>query len=377
MRARSGHRARLSALPQTAEQASPPTSIDATASLAKRALGSILTLIGGALIALAGAWLVFVGGPPVGSSSPTDSSGPLITARAIREPTPGYHTPSLTGKSVALYIAGESLTFTGYCIGPPAPSVEVRGTDERWLIRANGILVPAGDLARYSTQALPVPCPGQKTPQGPQVLAPNAQPTLHGTLIHATLAHASIVGLALYRPQTKSWEQVAKRIVSDGRLTVPIAARRHAAVILAACWANGVPALRPTPGNYVARVIGLPGTSGNLTGTAIAATPQGALKACGPLPKASGVKTPSIPRERNAKPAPPQLPPRSPSIQSRSARVTSGATFSPASAPAAPTSCSTCGNATTQTVPPAKHTQTGSAGLPETEGLVQAGGTAK
>ena len=376
MRARSDHRARSSGPPQTAEQGSPPRGIDAARSLAKRALRNVFALIGGSLTALGGAWFIFLGGPSIGSSSSTDSSGrqshTTITTRAISEPTLGYRTPSVAGRAIAHYIPGESLTFTGYCIGSPAPTVEVRGTDERWLIRPHGILVPAGDLARYSTQALPVPCPGQKTVQGPQLLAPNAQPTPHGALIHATLTHARIVGLALYRPQTKSWEQVAKRIVFDGRLDVPISAPRHAAVILAACWASGVPALRPTPGDYVARVIGLPGTSGDLTGTANAATPQGALNACGPLPRA-----PLISPERNAKSAPHQPPARSPSTESRSAGVTAGATFSPASAAAAPKSCSDCGKRTTQPVSPAKQTYTGSAGLPETEGMVQGGGTAK
>lgn len=293
----------------------PPTST-AVASLAKRAWGKILALIGGALIVLVGAWLIYYGGPPGSSSSSPDRSASTrtgeqpytttISVRAISEPTPGYSSPSLGGHIVARYNAGESLAFMGYCIGPPAPSVEAGNTDERWLIRPHGILVPAGDLARYSTQAPPVPCPGQTTFQEPQVLTLNAPSTLDAALVHATLSHASIVGLALYQPQTHSWQQIAKHIVSDGRLTVSIAAHRHAAIILAACWANGVPALRPTPGNYAARVIGLARTPGKLTATAIAATPQGARKACAPPPEASGGKAPAIRAERITKPAPPQ-----------------------------------------------------------------------
>jgi hypothetical protein len=313
MGARSGHQAPLPASrPTLAPSSTPPVPASAgtAATVAKSARAKILALIGGALVVLVGAWFVYFAGPPGSSPAPAShravsqqSHTTVIAARAISEPTPGYSTPSLTGHIVADYSAGESLTFTGYCIGQAVASVEAGGTDERWLIRPHGILVPASDLARYSTQAPPVPCPGQKTLQEPRVLALNTQPTQHATLIQATLSHARIVGLALYRPQTHSWEQIAKRIVSDGRLTVPISARHHAAVILAACWANDVPALRPTLGNYVARVIGLPGTPGKLKGTANAATPQGVRKACAPPPEASG-KAPTIRRERITKPTP-------------------------------------------------------------------------
>jgi hypothetical protein len=290
--------------PQPARrQAAHKASAPADAALAKRARAKILGVAAGGLAALVGAWFVYFAGPPMPVSHGAGQQPRPITARVISEHTLGYSVPSAGGHIAAEYSPGESLTFTGYCIGSPAPSVQAGGTDERWLIGPHGILVSAGDLAGYSTHAPPVPCPGERTVRESRVLAVDAQPARHAMLVHATVSHASIVGVALFWPRTQSWKQVAKRTVSGGRLTLPIVARRDAAVILAACWAYGVPALRPTPGNYVARVIALPGTSGKLTGIANAATPQGALEACAPPPEASGGKAPAGRRGPIVRPA--------------------------------------------------------------------------
>jgi hypothetical protein len=224
--------------------------------------------------------------------------------RAIGDPTHAYGTPSPHSQTTATFTLGESLTFTGYCIGAPTPSLENGATDERWLIRPDGTLVPAGQLSTFSSHSGPLTCPGEPA-GGPRLLSLTARYSGKGTVIHAAFAQASIVGFALYDPTTTGvWRQLSQLLGRHAGYTVTLPGIRRIAVIAAACWAYDAPAQAQTPGDFIARVLTTPSAPTRLAARAAGATPEGAQLACAPPSTVGGGKAPTVRRERITKPGP-------------------------------------------------------------------------
>jgi hypothetical protein len=227
-----------------------------------------------------------------------------IRTRAVGNPTRAYRSPSLHGKSVAVFGPGESLAFTGYCIGAPVASLERGATDERWLIRADRTLVPAGQLSSFGMRSVPLPCPGKAVVGGPRLLGLTTHYSGNRTLIHATFARASLVGFALYNPTTKTWRQISQQIGRHASYTIALPGTGSAAVIAAACWAYNVPAHIQILSDFVALVRATSSTPQRLVARATGATPQGAQHACA-LPAETSSKV-ATRRERHANIVPPQ-----------------------------------------------------------------------
>jgi hypothetical protein len=253
------------------------------------------TLVGGVLVIVAGAWALSVLGPsasegsgPSHQTTQRAASANQLKGRVIREEgAPVFAAARMASRLRTSFAAGEVLKFTGFCIGPPVPSVANEGTDERWLILTTGGLMPAADLTTsdLTWRSTPTACPhelgGVTLPYGPHslsLLKPESDKKL--VVLRASVSHATMVGFALFVARTDKWRALPLQFSSRYGFKVRVAYPGQAAALAAACWALGIPARRKDSEDFVAEVKRLSGTPLRVSARANGEMPEGAKVAC-------------------------------------------------------------------------------------------------
>gem|GEM_PF-5419369 len=180
--------------------------------------------------------------PNVETGSTTTYPGVVIAPSGVWEHRLADFLPRLRVKPLNYYA---HVTIRGYCIGHPTRNSITKRVDERWLVLADGHVVPAPALKTRLPFARiqPQRCPGQADAKaGPTSISLVAQALRNRLRLEATAPRATTVGFALFDRNGKEWRRVAlEQQSADG--FAALVPRGHALVAMAAaCWAADIPA---------------------------------------------------------------------------------------------------------------------------------------
>jgi hypothetical protein len=188
---------------------------------------------------------------------------------------------------------GPTISFNGYCIGPPRPGPEHTLPDSRWFILGGSEVVSAVDLDPTSAKGhQPLPCPEA----GPSGSSSGWSPTridlryedVRGRLrLGATSSKATLIGFAVFPRGSRHWRPVALKATRSSITSVSRRDPGQGLVIAAACWGPEAPAHPSGPAAFVEQVRILDGAPPGSYRLAAKQTAEGVGVACtGPHPPA-------------------------------------------------------------------------------------------
>jgi hypothetical protein len=226
---------------------------------------------------------------PHGSHPPTQPQRSLEPKKRIRSvyvTSRGrvFKTPTMPSRK--FLGAGTQLMYTGICLAKPLTRPGRAGiTDERWLLRRGGGLVPAAHVKAASLPDLqPNPaCPGAGSSEGPsrfELLAPSLSEEPDQRKRVDLNTHAALVGFAVLAARGRGWQSLGLARTRGTQVSMRHIVATDGVILAVSCWAEGIPAHPRELGSFPDRFIWPSRRAQGIEERAGGSIKNGALKAC-------------------------------------------------------------------------------------------------